>query len=431
MRARSLLLALLLSACAAGGGGVAAPEPGGVSGPPSLASSPEIAEAPYVVLVSIDGFRHDYLDRQALPAFRRLEAAGVRAESLVPVFPTKTFANHYSIVTGMYTENHGIVANDIYDPAFDALFRIGDTVAVRDARWYGGEPIWVTAERQGVTAGTFFWPGSEAPILGSLPTYTRRYDGSIPDAARVDSVLAWLSLPAERRPHLLTLYFSVVDDAGHRHGPDSPETARAVRAADGVLGRLLDGIRELPIAERVSVVVVSDHGMADVSVGETYVLEDHVELEGVRSVNSGPFMQLFFAGDSAREDRALAALRGLSDARVFRRAEIPEALHLRKSARAGDVLIVMDAPHQIIRVRRQGSRPSPGVHGYPSANADMHGIFLAAGPEIRAGVRVPAFENVHIHPFVARLLGIRPARGIDGRMDVLEGVLEGERAILP
>lgn len=409
MRRRAFLLALL----------------GALLGGCHPAPAPPPREAPYVVLVSLDGFRHDYPERFPTPHLRRLAARGARGAALVPVFPTKTFSNHYSLATGMYAGRHGVVANEVYDPERGALFRVSDTLAVRDPRWYGGEPIWVTAERQGMRTATFFWPGSEAPIGGVRPTYWKRYDASIPEEARVDTVLSWLRLPPERRPHLLTLYLSRVDEAAHRHGPESPQAEAAVRRADAVLGRLLEGIAALPVAERVNVVVVSDHGLRDVSRGTVYALEDYLPLEGVRTVNSGPFMQLFFGGDTARRERAHAALRGrLPHARVFRREEIPEALHLRETPRAGDLLIVMDPPHQVEATRRPaGWRPSPGNHGYDPSDPEMHGIFVAAGPGVREGARLPAFENVHVYPLLARLLGLRPAPGIEGRLEVVAPAL--------
>lgn len=414
MRRWALLLGLLLWLPGCGAG--RAPDAG--------VNAPRWREAPYVVLVSFDGFRHDYLDRYDLPHFRRLAREGVRAASLVPVFPTKTFSNHYSIATGTYPARHGVLANEVYDPERDALFRVSDTLAARDARWYGGEPIWATAERQGMRSATFFWAGSEAPVGGVRPTFSRPYDASFPDAARVDTVLRWLGLPAERRPHLVTLYLSLVDQAAHDHGPDAPETAEAVRRADAVLGRLLDGIAALPVAGRVNVVVLSDHGLADVSGGRVHALEDHVSLEGVRTVNAGPFMQLFFGGDTARMERAYAALReGLPHGRVYRRAEIPAELRLRGSPRAGDLLVVMEAPHMISRTRRPSRWwTQPGNHGYAPSNLDMHGIFLAAGPGVRPG-RLPSFESVHVYPFLAGLLGLTPAAEIDGRAEVLARAL--------
>jgi predicted AlkP superfamily pyrophosphatase or phosphodiesterase len=381
----------------------------------------EHLEKPYVVVVSFDGFRHDYLDRIDAPNFRRVIEGGVRAGGLIPVFPTKTFPNHYSIATGMYAETHGLIDNSFYDPHFDATYRLGDTLTVRDARWYGGEPIWVTAERQGMVAGAFFFVGSEAAVGGVQPTLVRDYDGRIANATRVRTVLDWLQRPAEERPHLIMLYFSDVDDAGHRHGPYSPEVEAAVARVDSALGQLLDGIAGLPIADQVNLILVSDHGMSAQDTTRAEYLDDIVELKGVRSVNAGSYTTLW-VGDSARADGIRDALNeGLRHARAYRRHEIPERFRYRGSERAGDILVLAEPGYQVLR--RSGRPYTGGAHGYDPASYTMHGIFLAQGPQIRVGTMIPAFENVHVYPLVAHLLGLTPNPAADGRLDVLRPIL--------
>jgi len=383
---------------------------------------PEHLNKPYVIVVSFDGFRHDYLDRIETPNFRRVMRAGVRAGGLIPVFPSKTFPNHYSIATGMYAGNHGLIDNTFYDPRFDAIYRLGDSTAVRDARWYGGEPIWVTAERQGMVSSSFFFVGSEAPIGGIRPTYVRNYDSRVPNAERVRTVLEWLRLPAERRPHLAMLYFSDVDDAGHRHGPDSPEVVEAVRRVDQALGQLLDGIEKLPIADQVHLILVSDHGMAAQDTLRVEYLDDAIDLTGVQTINAGTYTTLW-VGDSARTNQLYTELQSrLKNARVYRRNEIPERFRYRTNDRAGDLLVLADPGYQVI-YRQKGRPSSGGAHGYDPASNLMHGIFLAMGPRIRSGEMAPSFENVHVYPLVAHLLGLRPNPAIDGRLEVLQPIL--------
>ncbi|MEM7788109.1 MAG: ectonucleotide pyrophosphatase/phosphodiesterase [Bacteroidota bacterium] len=227
------------------------------------------APQPVVVLISIDGFRYDYLDRDDAdtPTLDRLAREGVRAD-LVPVYPTKTFPNHYSLVTGLHPEAHGIVNNTMRDPerlidGKPARFSLANREAVRDGAWWGGEPIWATAQRQGQATAVLFWPGSEAPIGGVLPTHGLPYNGDMPYADRVDWVLEHLG--GEDRPTFATLYFEGVDTAGHRHGPDAPETADAIEAVDVALGRLVDGLAEQGRLATTDLVVVSDHGMAAVA----------------------------------------------------------------------------------------------------------------------------------------------------------------------
>jgi predicted AlkP superfamily pyrophosphatase or phosphodiesterase len=382
---------------------------------------PEHREKPYVIVVSFDGFRHDYVDRIETPNFHRVIHGGVRAGGLIPIFPSKTFPNHYSIATGMYAENHGLVDNSFYDPVFKATYRLGDTLTVRDGRWYGGEPIWVTAEKQGMVSAAYFFVGTEAPIGGVLPSQYHKYDAAVTNETRVAKTLEWLRLPPEQRPHLIMLYFSDVDDAGHRHGPDSPEVAAAVKQVDGVLGQLLDGVEKLPIADKVNIVLVSDHGMAPVDTVRVEYLDDVVELDGVQVLGNGPYATLW-VGDAKRAETIAATLRGrLRHARVLLKEEFPDRYRYRGSRRTGDVLVLAEPGFQVgVRARRPGGG---GAHGYDPASNLMQGIFFAMGPQLRSGVMVPPFENIHVYPLVAHLLGLKPNPKIDGRLDVLRPIL--------
>ena len=217
-----------------------------------------------MVLVSYDGLRHDYLERVDTPAFDRMMATGVVADALIPVFPSLTFPGHYSIATGLYPSRHGIVGNQFYDPARGEAFSYRDTDDAQDGSWWRGEPIWLTAERQGMTTAAMFFPGTEAAIGGLRPSRWRTYDGRLPNRSRVDEVLQWLRLPPDERPHLITMYFSMVDGAGHDLGLDTGELDEAIGSADRWLGELLSAVEQVPYAEHVYVVVVSDHGMARV-----------------------------------------------------------------------------------------------------------------------------------------------------------------------
>ena len=386
---------------------------------------PEHADRPYVVLLSLDGFRADYLERGRSPNLARLAARGVRAAGLVPVFPSKTFPNHYAIATGMYAERHGLVDNAFRDPAL-GTYSLADRAAVEDGRWYGGEPIWVTAETQGMVAATFFWVGSEAAVRGVRPTFWRRYDAAVPNEARVDQALEWLRLPAERRPHLVLLYMSDVDDAGHAYGPDSPEVDRAIERVDRAVGRLLDGLAALPIAGRVHVVVVSDHGMAHTPAERRTDLAPYLPREGVTVRATGPYAAFDFGGDTARLAATAAALRAaLPHARVFRRDELPERFRYRASPRVPELLVLADESYTL-GVGPERRPHAPGQHGYDPALPSMHGIFIAAGPGLRQGVTLPAFENLHVYALVAHLLGLRPNPEAEARLDVFRPALRPE-----
>jgi len=377
---------------------------------------------PYVILVSMDGMRPDYLARTQTPAIDRLAAAGVRAEGLIPVYPTKTVPNHYSIATGIYPARHGLVDNTFYDPALGDTYSLWDRESVQDGRWYGGEPIWVTAERQGVVTASYFWVGTEAPVQGVQPTYHKYYDVAVPHEARVDTVLHWLSLPESDRPGLVLLYFPEPDAVAHTHGPDAAAVDSMVVAMDAVLARLLDGVEALPFADQVHVVVVSDHGMAEVPPGNVIHLEDLVDLTQVRAVDNTTQVMLHFEGDEDRSWEVFEALQErLENASVYLRDETPAHWRYRHNPRIGDVLVVADLGW-LVRTQARPSTPR-GMHGWDPRAPEMRGIFVAAGPALRSGATVDAFELIHLHPLVAHLLRIEPAGDIDGRLDAVSQLL--------
>lgn len=431
MRIRQWWLALILSVVAA----CAGPPPVTTPDAPATETvrtgsgglnAPQHLEKPYVVLVGFDGLRWDYFDRFDPPHFRRVIQQGVRAEGLIPIFPSKTFPNHYSIVTGLYAERHGIVGNAFYDPARGETYALGDSKSVTDGSWYRGEPIWVTAETQGMIAACFFWPGSEAAISGVRPTLWRTYDSTIPNEERADTVIAWLERPVETRPHMITLYFSDVDGAAHDFGIETEETRDAVLRVDRALGRLLTGIESLPIRDRVYLVLVSDHGMTETSAAQTAMLGSLVETEGLVVPDSGPVANIHVgAGEAAARTLRDTLNARLEHGRAYLRLEVPERLHYRRDRRIGDVVTIMEE-HYMLQMPRPGARPRAGtfgMHGWDPAVESMHGIFVASGPGIPAGTTIPRFENVDIYPWLAHLLGLRPAQDVDGDPDRLRAAM--------
>ena len=411
-----VLLALAAAGCPPSGTQVA-------DAPAPRENAPRHLDAPYVVLVSFDGFRYDYPELHEAPNFLRVAREGARAERMIPIFPTKTFPNHYTIATGMYAEHHGLVGNRFWDPDRRALYRIDDRSVVEDGSWYRGEPIWVTAERQGMLAASFYFVGSEADVGGIRPTYWKRYDGSVPNEVRVDTVLAWLRLPPARRPHMITLYFSETDDAGHRYGPRSPELAAAVRRVDAQLGRLLEGIDALPHGHQVTVVLVSDHGMMRAPADDVDVY-DPALFPGVRLIESGPYASLVVDEGGAERARAVRdSLRALMPANgVYLREEVPERLHYRSDPRIGDIVIVAAPGRTVVTPDRVPGRDT-FTHGWDNAVREMGAIFMARGPRIRPGARAGPFESIHVYPFLAELLGLEANPAADGRLDVLAPLL--------
>ncbi|MEP6991884.1 MAG: ectonucleotide pyrophosphatase/phosphodiesterase [bacterium] len=395
---------------------------------PAARTTPATAGHPYVVLVSFDAFRHDYIDRYQPSAFLAVAARGVRAAGLIPSFPSKTFPNHYTLATGLAPGHHGIVGNAFFDPARSAWYRLGDKTAVSDGSWYGGEPIWVTAQRNGVKTGTYFWPGSEAEIMGTRPNLYEVYDATVPNADRVNGVVSWLRTAPADRPHLVLLYFSEVDDTTHRHGPDAPQTAAAVVSVNRSLQQLLDSIAQLPFHDSVNVVLVSDHGMATVAPEHVIAVTDLLARAGVDTSrmevsDNGPVMSLWFGADSARIRRARAVLgESMAHAHAYLRSETPSRWEVANNPRFGDVLLVADEGYVFER-RGSDRAPTTGVHGYDPALPAMQGIFLAAGPGVKAAGMIPALENVDVYPFVAALLRLEHVPRVDGSLRPLREVL--------
>ena len=382
---------------------------------------------PTVILISFDGWRWDYHLKAPTPSLRTLMARGVHADGLVPSFPTKTFPNHYTIVTGLYPGHHGIVANNIKDPATGRRFSAANQAEVADALWWGGEPIWVTAQRAMQPAAAMFWVGSEAPIHGMRPRHWKAYDEDLPGNDRVDQVLAWLDLPAAERPTFVTLYFEDPDTAGHDHGPNAVETQEAIRRTDAYLGRLLGGIERRGLTDRVNIVVTSDHGMAEVTEDRVVVLDDYVSLDDVEVVDINPTLGLI--PKAGKEDAVYRALRNAHPRlKVYRRNDTPRRWRYRDHPRIPPIVGVVDEGWQVLRrntivdiVARRiaGDR---GAHGYDPRYTSMRGVFVAAGPAFRSEVTVRAFENVHIYNALAGVLGITPAKN-DGNPEVARALL--------
>ena len=338
---------------------------------------------------------------------------------MIPSFPSVTFPNHYTIVTGLYPEHHGIIENNFYDPARKEAFASGKPDTVRDGSWYGGVPLWSLAEKQGMRSACFFWPGSEAEIAGERPSYYLHYDNAVPDEQRIDQVIAWLKLPAAQRPHFITLYYYEPDHTGHEAGPDSPQTGDAVHQVDALVGTLMADLKTVHLP--VDLIVVSDHGMATVQ-GDWIDLDHYADLSKFTTVGS-----LLYAPDERAAERAYRQLRGESDKFVvYRRRDVPAYLHFSSNARIGDPVVIPTGPYLIrTHAPEKPEAPPKGEHGYdPSKMKSMRAIFYAAGPDIRAGYKVQPFENVDVYPLVAHILGLRIGH-IDGELAPLRGILRG------
>jgi predicted AlkP superfamily pyrophosphatase or phosphodiesterase len=387
--------------------------------PPTPAPQP-INEPQTVLLVSLDGFRRDLLDRYSPPALTALGRDGVVAAAMIPSFPTLTFPNHYSIVTGLYPEHHGVVSNTMYDPAFGAGFTMSGPM-VSDARWWdGGEPIWVTAEKQGVKSASFFWVGSEAAVEGVRPSIYKKYDSKVTFPERVDSVLSWLTLPEAQRPRMITLYFDEPDHTEHQSGPDSPQARGAVLKADSAIGRLVTGLRARGLYDAIDLIIVSDHGMANISPDRTIFLTDVTDTLNVRTIDRGPiFMGWAINGDNAG---LVAALRRLPHVQAWLKDSVPARLHFRNNRRITPVVALAETGW-MINVGRPTRNRNLGTHGFDNADPLMNAIFIAHGPVFKSGARIPAFPNVDVYSLMTRILGLTPAPN-DGSLAILGQALK-------
>lgn len=370
------------------------------------ATTPPAPECAPLILISIDGFRPDYLDRGVTPVLSALAAGGAQAE-MRPSFPSKTFPNHYTLVTGLRPDRHGVVENNMEDPAIPGVtFKMANREAVRDRRWWDqGEPIWVAAERAGVTTAPMFWPGVEAEVRGVRPTWWLAYDEPMPMEARVDWLLARLDEPG-RRPGFLTLYFHHIDVAGHDYGPESSELNAMLPQVDAAVGRLVAGLKARGLA--ANLIVVADHGMAPLSLDRRIFLDDLLPADAYRALSAGAILTLY--PTAGREGEVAAALlKPHPHMQCWRKAEIPARFHYGRNARVAPFFCLPRTGWVVTTRGYKPKKPERGGHGYDPYSPEMAAIFIANGPAFRRGVRLPTFDNVSVYPLLARLLGVRPS----------------------
>lgn len=374
----------------------------------------------YVVMVSLDGFRYDYAKKYGAKHLLDLVARGASApDGMIPAYPSLTFPNQYTLVTGLYPEHHGIVANEFYDPERKQRFSSSDSATVADGFWYGGTPLWSLAEKQGMRTACFFWAGSEAKIAGKRPSWYLRHDDKFPDKKRISQVIAWLKLPLDQRPHFIALSWSKVDYVEHEFGPDSQQTAEAVHQVDALIGTLEREIDALHLP--IDLIIVSDHGMARVQ--ESWIdLDQYAPLTGAITIGT-----LLYTPTEPAANGAYQKLKAADAAfMVYRRANVPAELHFNGNPREGDPVIVAQGPYAIRARRPPGSEDRPPFVGMDGLDAfmvpEMKAIFYAEGPDIRRGVALKPFENVNVYPLLVKILGLS-SPPVDGSLGVLSGIL--------
>lgn len=386
----------------------------------SLADSP-------LILVSIDGFRWDYREMYRPPAMDSLASAGVYADGLIPPFPSKTFPSHWTQVTGLYPANHGIIANTMYDPGMDAWFRLSDSEAQKNPDWWSGEPIWVTAAKNDLTTACMFWPGSETKHDGILPDYYRAFDQSLTSEQRVDQLLEWMSLPDSERPRFATLYFDIVDTAGHRHGPSSVEVRDSVAEVDLALDRLMKGLRSRGITDP-NIVIVSDHGMAPIDTTRVIFLDDYADMSNVQMVDWSPIAAM----RTNNPETLYNALKGkhpkLDVYHGGEDADLPERFHFSGNDRIQPVIAVAHEGWTVtMRDGYRSYRHQGATHGYDNMVRSMHGLFIASGPAFRRGATFEATESIHMYNMMATVLGIEAAENDGGSLLIERALADTSR----
>jgi len=377
---------------------------------------------PYVILISADGFRADFTELYDATFLKSVAQNGVRAKFMTPSFPSLTFPNHYSIVTGMYPAHHGLVDNTYFDKASGQQYSMGNKKMVGEGKWYGGTPLWVLAEKQKMLSASFYWVASEADIQNTRPTYYYIYNEKIDIATRIQAVKDWLSLPEDQRPHIITFYFPQVDHEAHTYGPNDIHVAAAVKFVDSSVNALQTSLATLNLP--INYIFVSDHGMTKVDVDNTIGMPKAIDTGAMR-VPWGDALIHVYAKDATKLASTYEELKKDTSVSVYKLDETPDYWHYKKSDdlfnRLGDLIVVPHLPRPFNFSTR---KTTLGKHGFDNHHPDMRATFMAWGPAFKKGLNIDGFENVNVYPIVAKILGLEyDEKTIDGKLNVLNPIL--------
>ncbi len=381
-----------------------------------------------IILISMDGFRWDYMDRTDTPNLDYLAAQGVRADAMIPVFPSVTFPNHLSIITGCYPQNHGITYNRMWDPVFEEWYYIGEGAApVQDGKWYEAEPFWVTVEKAGLVSAIYHWPGSEAEIMGYRPSHYNIYDGSITNEMKVEQVLTWLELPQAERPSFIAIYFNEANYYGHRLGVQGTAMDTVIQGLDENIGQLLTGLEDRDLLDQVNIIIVADHGMVDLSADQVIFIDDYISMQDLDYYSLTPVSMI--TPIEGRLDSVYDALHNAHpNFNVYLKNETPEHLHYRDHRRIPPIVGIPDEGWSVLThwyFDNYGLGTYVATHGYDPLLSSMQAIFLAAGPHFKQGITVPKFQNIHVYDLMAHILELDGAPN-DGSLDSVRVMLADE-----
>jgi predicted AlkP superfamily pyrophosphatase or phosphodiesterase len=391
---------------------------------PDRRNSIEQQDKPYVILISVDGFRHDYAEKHGAKNLLLYASEGVKADAMIPSYPSLTFPNHYTIVTGMYPSHHGLASNYFYSPRRKQFYAMKKPETFADGSWYGGTPLWVLAEQQKMLSASFYWVGSEADIKGTYPTYYYSYNEDITIDTRIQTVVTWLSLPPDQRPHLVTFYLPEVDHAGHEYGPDAPETRLAVRWVDSTIKKLYEAVKTTGLP--VNFIVVADHGMTKIDRKKTLSMPAVVDTSKFYIPRGFELVELYAKNKEDVQPTYDKLKKQEKHFTAYLKSNMPAHLHYGEKDDVhgviGDIMLIPTWPKVF---QFSNKSPNPGAHGFdPALVRDMYTIFYAWGPNFKSNMQVPAFENVNVYPVVTKILGLSYSDKIDGSPELAEKILK-------
>jgi predicted AlkP superfamily pyrophosphatase or phosphodiesterase len=379
-------------------------------------------DAPYVLMISIDGYRSDYTKKYKPNFISSLANKGLVADGLIPIFPSKTFPNHFSIITGLTAEKHGIVANRFYDPKRKEYYILGNSKVTQDGSWYGGEPLWIATAKEGMISASYFWVGSDANIQNMHPTYYYDYAHNTPHDQRIDQVVRWFKLPKEKRPHFVTLYFSDVDSAGHHYGPDHEKVNLAIKKVDASIEKMMNELDQLNLP--LNIVLVSDHGMKAIAPNGSLFLSDYTKHAESSIIQGQGAMMMIYEKNKIIRQKIYNDLKKVKLIKTYKKGELPPELGYTHHERIGDLILVVPPGNYLYKRPIVSGVPlkkaSGGTHGYdPRDTKEMNGIFYAKGPNILPNKKIKSFKNIHIYPFIMNILNLKIKTKIDGSAKVL------------
>ena len=394
---------------------------------PNRVNSTLAKEKPYLIFISTDGFRYDYAKKYHAENLLKYSNQGVSAKAMLPSFPSITFPNHWSLITGLYPSHHGLVDNFFYDYSRKEFYAMSKKENAEDGSWYGGVPLWSLAEKQGVVSASLQWVGSASEAGGIRPTYYYHYHEKFTPEEKINKVVNWLKLPEDVRPHFISLYFPEVDAAGHHYGPETDETKNAVKLVDNAIGNLVEKVNQLGL-KNVNFIFVSDHGMIKIdkenplSIPEMLLNKERFDIFNSQTLlrvvvkNPNEIKTVYHQLKASKTD----------DYKVILTKRFPRKLHYGtkddKYNRIGQVLLVPNAPKIFLE---KGKSTSVGKHGYnPRKTPEMKAVFYAWGDVFKNNLEISEFSNVNVYPLVAEILGLKISEPIDGKASVLQKTLK-------